>query len=108
MINELFCFETVGSLFEFFPSRGVHGNSVDTEQRNLSENQRVTAVYRSICFRPVPSQQTRELKQPRRQRQQERHKSTYLVMMNNSSFARFARAFFIFGHFAVVLVLCTT
>ena len=29
-------------------------------------------------------------------------------MMNNSSFARFARAFFIFGHFAVVLVLCTT
>ena len=41
----------------------------------------------------------RELKTPRRRRQQERHKFTYLTMKNNS-FARFARAFFIFRHFA--------
>ena len=35
--------------------------------------------------------------QPRRQRQQERHKFAYLTVKNNR-FARFARAFFIFGH----------
>ena len=50
---------------------------------------------------------TRELKQPRRRRQQERHKFTYLTM-KNSTFARFARAFFIFGHLADVLDLSTT
>ena len=49
----------------------------------------------------------RELKQPRRRRQQERHKFAYLTTKNNS-FARFARAFFIFVHFAHVLVLSTT
>ena len=49
----------------------------------------------------------RELKQPRRRRQQERHKFAYLTM-KNTTFARFARAFFIFGHFADVLVLSTT
>ena len=38
---------------------------------------------------------TRELKQPRRRRQQEPHKFAYLTM-KNSIFARFARAFFIF------------
>ena len=37
----------------------------------------------------------------------ERHKFAYLTMKNNS-FARFARAFFIFGNFADVLVLSTT
>ena len=37
----------------------------------------------------------RELKQARRGRQQKPHKLAYLTM-KNSSFARFARAFFIF------------
>ena len=37
----------------------------------------------------------RELKQPRRRRQQKPHKFAYLTM-KNSIFARFARAFFIF------------
>ena len=37
----------------------------------------------------------RELKQPRRRRQQKPHKFAYLTM-ENSIFARFARAFFIF------------
>ena len=49
----------------------------------------------------------RELKQPRRRRQQKRHKSAYLTM-KNSIFARFARAFFIFWHLEDVLVLSTT
>ena len=49
----------------------------------------------------------RELKQPRRRRQQERHKFAYLTM-KNSTFARFARAVFIFGHLADVLDLSTT
>ena len=49
----------------------------------------------------------RELNQPRRRRQQERHKFAYLTM-KNSTFARFARAFFIFGHLADVLDLSTT
>ena len=48
-----------------------------------------------------------ELKQLRRQRQQERHKFAYLTTKKNS-FARFARAFLIFIHFADVLVLSTT
>ena len=39
--------------------------------------------------------ESRELKQPRRRRQQKPHKFAYLTM-KNSSFARFARAFFIF------------
>ena len=37
----------------------------------------------------------REIKQPRRRRQQEPHKFAYLTM-KNSILARFARAFFIF------------
>jgi len=49
----------------------------------------------------------RELKQPRRRRQQKPHKFAYLTM-KNSIFARFARAFFIFWHFVGVLVLSTT
>ena len=48
----------------------------------------------------------RSFKQPRRRRQQERHKFAYLTMKNNS-FARFARAFFIFLYFADVLVFST-
>ena len=49
----------------------------------------------------------RKLKQPRRRQQQERCKFAYLTM-KNSIFARFARAVFIFGHLADVLVLSTT
>ena len=48
-----------------------------------------------------------EFTQLRRRRQQERHKFAYLTVRNNSS-ARFARAVFIFGHFADVFVLSTT
>ena len=40
-------------------------------------------------------------------RPQERHKIAYLTM-KNSTFARFARAFSIFVHFAAVLALSTT
>ena len=40
-------------------------------------------------------------------RPQERQKFAYLTM-KNKRFARFARAFFIFGHFADVVVLSTT
>ena len=49
--------------------------------------------------------ENRELKQPRRRRQQERHKFAYLTKKNNSfaRFARFARALFIFLHFADVV-----
>ena len=49
----------------------------------------------------------RELKQPRRRRQQKPHKFAYLTMKNRI-FARFARAYFIFWHFEDVLVLSTT
>ena len=49
----------------------------------------------------------RELKQPRRQRQEKPHKFAYLTMKNRI-FARFARAFFIFWRFEDVLVLSTT
>ena len=51
--------------------------------------------------------QTRQLKQPRRRRQQKPHKFAYLTM-KNSIFARFARAYLIFWHFEDVLVLSTT
>ena len=44
------------------------------------------------------------LRNHERRRQQERHKFVYLTVKNN----RFARAFFIFGHSADVLVLSTT
>ena len=49
----------------------------------------------------------RELKQPRRRRQQKPHKFPYLTL-KNSIFARFARWFLIFWHFKDVLVLSTT
>ena len=49
----------------------------------------------------------RELKQPRRRRQQKPHKFAYLTM-ENSIFARFVRAYFIVWHFEDVLVLSTT
>ena len=56
-------------------------------------------------WRPLWS--IRELKQPRRRRQQKPHKFAYLTM-ENRIFARFARAFFIFWHFEDVFVLSTT
>ena len=49
----------------------------------------------------------RELKQPRRRKQQKPHTFAYLTM-KNSIFARFAPAFLIFWHFEDVLVLSTT
>ena len=49
----------------------------------------------------------RELTQPRRRRQQDRHKFAYLTM-KNSSFARFARAVFIFDISPTFLVLSAT
>ena len=49
----------------------------------------------------------RELKRPRRRGQQGHHKFAYLTM-KNSIFARFARAFFMFGLFEDALVLSTT
>ena len=59
------------------------------------------------CRVGVIEQAIRELKQPRRRRQQKPNKFAYLTM-KNSIFARFARASFIFWHFADVLVLSTT
>ena len=61
--------------------------------------------YFCHCFRSW--YYTRELKQPRRRRQQKPHELAYLTM-KNSIFARFARAFFISWHFEDVLVLSTT
>jgi len=49
----------------------------------------------------------RDFKQPRRRRQQKPYKFAYLTM-ENSIFARFARAFFTFLHFEDFLVLSTT
>ena len=49
----------------------------------------------------------RELKQPRRRRQQKPHKFAYLTM-KNSIFARFARVFLVFWHFEDVLDLPMT
>ena len=57
---------------------------------------------------------SRELKQPRRRRQQESQKFAYLTVKNNNftrfarAFFSFARAFFSFAHLVDVLVLFTT
>ena len=65
-------------------------------------------LWRRRCSRVVDLKlPNRELEQSRRRRQRERHKFAYLTTKNNS-FARFARAFFIFSHFTDVLVLSTT
>ena len=65
-------------------------------------------LWRRRCSRVVDLKlPNRELEQSRRRRQRERHKFAYLTTKNNS-FARFARAFFIFSHFANVLVLSMT
>ena len=62
--------------------------------------------HRPTRRKPDIKRIARELKQPRRRRQQERHKFAYLTMKNGSS-ARYSHAFFIFGHFKHVLVLST-
>ena len=51
------------------------------------------------CQKNIRLSIIRELKQPRRRRQQKPHKFAYLTI-KNSIFACFARAFFIFWHFA--------
>ena len=48
----------------------------------------------------------RELKEPLQQQREGHHKFAYLTMENNR-FTCFAHAFFIFVHFAFVLVLAT-
>ena len=53
----------------------------------------IILLERSLCFWPETGRSDmRELKQPGRQRQQERDKFVYLIMKNSS----FARAFFHF------------
>ena len=74
-------------------------------KRHLKINTWQMMIFCDYCF--VLASFIREFTQPRRQRQQERHKFAYLTVKNNR-FARFARAFFIFGHSADVLVLSTT
>ena len=64
-------------------------------------------LINNYSMKPRWIRDSRELTQPRRRRQQKRHKFAYLTVKNNS-FARFARAVFIFGHVADVLVLSTT
>ena len=56
---------------------------------------------RHFCIRSMT-----QLEQPRRQQEGD-HKFAHLTMKNNT-FARFARAFVIFGHFADLLVLSKT
>ena len=71
---------------------------------------------RDSTYSRRPHNYNRELKQPRRRRQQKPHKFAYLTMKNSifarfarfPRFARFARAFFILWHFEDVLVLSMT
>ena len=78
---------------------------------NYENGHRFPNVYFQVTF-PLPllslllKLPIRELTQPRRGRQQGRHKFAYLIVKNNSC-ARFARAVF-FWHFADVLVLSAT
>ena len=60
-----------------------------------------------LCKSHTQLEDNKKFTQPWRRRKQERHKFTYLTVKNNR-FARFARAFFIFGHSADVLVPSTT
>ena len=82
----------------------------------MKNNNRAARAARLLveCFDVVCQTTTwnfhiRELKKPRRRRQQKPYKFAYLTM-KNSIFARFARAYFIFWHFdhEDVLVLSTT
>ena len=65
---------------------------------------RQSKTMKVVCRAVHPN--IRELKQPRRRRQQKPHKFACLTM-KNSIFARFAPAFLIFWHFKDVLVLST-
>ena len=77
----------------------------------MVQNQGLNIRWRSLIYVMfaihIPTHENREFTQPRRRRQQERHKFAYLTVKNNR-FARFARAVFTFGHSADVLVLSTT
>ena len=64
------------------PAKGFHAKA---------KNERFTAAG----LRCRQNLKNRDLTQPRRRRQQERHKFAYLIV-KKSSFARFARAVFIF------------
>ena len=59
------------------------------------------------CCRSLNSLKGNNRAAARRRRKQGRHKFAYLKI-KNSSLARFTRAFYIFGHFADVLVLSAT
>ena len=60
----------------------------------LSLHRNLKTAFAGLEHQPLCSH-IRELKQPRRRRQQKPHKFAYLTM-KNSIFARFARAYFIF------------
>ena len=62
---------------------------------SLLQDGRRFSVYSSKMAAVTSCEHTSELTQPRLRRQQERHKFAYLIVKNNS-FARFARAGFIF------------
>ena len=77
----------------------------DTISKNFHHKRSYYICNFCHCFRSW--YYSRELKQPRRRRQQKPHKFAYLTT-KNSIFARFARAFFISWHFEDFLVLSTT
>ena len=87
--------------FDYFPKLSEDSPNVIT--RRFYER---IIVFYELSLRSALGN-IRELKQPRRRRQQKPYKFAYLTM-KNSIFARFARAFFIFWHFEDVLVLSTT
>ena len=79
-----------------------------TLRTNKKKHLFMLKIIRTSYFRWCPRcSSTRELKQPRRRRQQTPHKFAYLTMKNRI-FARFARASFIFWHFEDVLVHSTS
>ena len=67
--------------------------------QNLGGQTKSIMVFSEVAYR--------ELKQPRRRRQQKPDKFAYLTMKNRI-FARFARVFFSFWHFEDILVLSAT
>ena len=69
-------------------------------------NVKISVKNRRVWIIGMSEEVNREFKQPWWHWQRECHKFAYLTMKNNSS-ACFARALFIFGHFANVLVLST-
>ena len=67
----------------------------ENEPRSISATDFTSFDYRAENTEAGRHHLIRELKQPRRRRQQKPHKFAYLTM-KNSIFARFVRAFFIF------------